>query len=207
LNVQQTPAHATATTRTVTTGIDTDMGLFRRIALRIAGRREAENHTEAEQITAERTKQRVEKEFDATGAARAEKFSQVLEAQYAKLPLEGHFAIMDIRCCTTPNMLEIQVLGRSDSEPRLVAAPAALAGSPDIELEIHTAMLRKAMVDPEIRNALQTALSTLIERPKNKVTPTALDKIREKEGSPTFHWSDGSSDWLRISWDAKDEGD
>ncbi len=138
---------------------------------------------------------RVEKEFDTTGAARAEKFSQVLEAQYAKLPLEGHFAITDIRCSTTPNMLEVEVLGRSDAEPRLVDVPVALAGSPDIELEIHTAMLRKAMVDPEIRNALQTALSTLIERPKSKLMPTALDIIREKEGSPTFHWSDGSSDW------------
>ncbi len=56
LNVQQAPVHATAMTHTVTTGIDTDMGLFRRIALRIAGRREAESHAEAEQITAERTK-------------------------------------------------------------------------------------------------------------------------------------------------------
>jgi hypothetical protein len=205
LNVQQAPAHATATTHTVTTGIDTDMRLFRRIALRIAGRREAESHAEAEQITAERTKQRVEKEFDTTGAARAEKFSQVLESQYEKLPLEGHFAITDIRCCTTPDMLEIQVLGRSDAEPRMVAAPAALAGSPDIELEIHTAMIRKAMLDPEIRSALETALSTLVDQPKSKVTPTALDKIREKEGSPKFHWSDGSSDWLRISWDAKED--
>jgi len=205
LNVQQAPAHATATTHTGTTGIDTDMRLFRRIALRIAGRREAESHAEAEQITAERTKQRVEKEFDTTGAARAEKFSQVLESQYERLPLEGHFAITDIRCCTTPDMLEIQVLGRSDAEPRMVAAPAALAGSPDIELEIHTAMIRKAMLDPEIRSALETALSTLVDQPKSKVTPTALDKIREKEGSPKFHWSDGSSDWLRISWDAKED--
>ncbi len=62
------------------------------------------------------------------------------------------------------------------------------------------------MVDPEIRNALQTALGTLMGRPKSKVTPTALDKICEKEGSPTFHWSDGNSDWLRISWDAKGDG-
>jgi hypothetical protein len=208
LNVQQAPAKATATTHTVTTGIDTYMRLFRRIALRIAGRREAENHAEAERITAERTKQRVEKEFDTTGAERAETFSQVLAAQYAKLPLEGHFAITDIRCSTTPNMLEVEVLGRSGAEPRLVDAPAVRASSPDIELEIHTAMLRKAMLDPEIRGAFQAALSTLIEPPQRSAMPVALAKIRETEGGPKIHWTDAdNSEWLRISWDAKEDGE
>jgi hypothetical protein len=205
LNVQQSPAQVTATTHTDTTGIDTDRWLFHRIILRVAGRREAESHAQAEQITAQRTKDRVAHEFDATGTERAEKFSQVLRAQYAKLPLEGRFTITDIRCATTPDMLEIQVLGRGEGEPRLVDAPSALAGHPDIELQIHSAMLRKAMVDPEIRSAFETALRTVSDRPAGKIVPTALDKIRASEDGPTFHWSDGDADWLRVSWDAKDD--
>lgn len=207
LNVQQTPAQVTATTHTQTTGIDTDRWLFHRIILRIAGRREAENHAQAEQITAQRTKDRVAHEFDATGIERAEKFSQVLRAQYAKLPLEGRFTITDIRCSTTTDMLEIQVLGRGDGEPRLVDAPCMLAGHPDIELQIHSAMLRKAMVDPELRNAFEMALRSVVDRPNSssKVVPTALDKIRASEDGPKFHWSDGDADWLRVSWDAKDD--
>jgi hypothetical protein len=203
LDVQQTPARVTATTHTTTTGIDTDRWLFRRIILRVASRREAGSHAEAEQITAQRTKGRVAREFDATGIARAETFSQVLRAQYAKLPLEGTFAISDIRCSTTPDMLQIEVRGRSDSEPRLVDVPVALADHPDIELEIHTAMIRKAMLHPEIRSALETALQSLIDPPVSTVTPVSLQKVRAAEGGPRFHWSDGGSDWLQISWDAK----
>jgi hypothetical protein len=177
---------------------------LRRISLRIAGRREAENHSEAEQITARLTKQRVNREFDATGIKRAEAFSQILKSQYAQLPLEGHFTVTDIHCSTKPNMLEIEVLGRGDTEPRFVSAPSALATNPDIEMEIHTTMLRKAMLDPEIRSALEVALRSLVDPPANAVMPAAMHKVGETEGSPKFHWSnDVNSEWLGISWDAK----
>jgi len=166
-----------AQTRTVTTGIGTCLRfIFGRISLRIASRREAQTHSLSESITSEHTKQRVERAFDSTVADRSNAFQEFLKTRYAKLPFDGRFKITDIRCSTSPTNLQIVVVGGSDDPSFFVSEPAALAEQPDIELDIHTALVRKAIAEPELRKTLEHAAANLIERPLQSIANSSASK-------------------------------
>jgi hypothetical protein len=206
VSVQQSAAQTSANTNTTTTGISTSLPrLLGRISLRIASRREAEIHGQAERIVSQRTKQKIELAFDSVVRNRTAEFTQLLRDQYAKLPLEGRFAFMDIRCSTTSDTLQIVVLGSGDKLPMFVSAPAQLPEHPDIEIHIHTALLRKAVLDADLRNALQASIGSIIDQPLSGLsTPTPAKSLRQPERGPEFQWSAGSnSDWLSIYWNAK----
>jgi len=205
-NLQHHDDGCMAQTRTVTTGIGTCLRfIFGRISLRIASRREAQSHSLSESITSEHTKQRIERAFDSGVANRSNAFREFLKLQYAKLPIEGEFKITDIRCSTSPTNLQIVVVGGSDDSAFFVSEPAALAEQPDIELYIHTALVRKAIVEPELRKTLEQAAANLIDRPLQGIADSSSSKTSSPgEQGPNFHWPGGSnSNWLSISWNMK----
>lgn len=202
-NLQHRDDGCGAQTRTVTTGIGTCLRrIMGRISRRIASRREAQTHSLSESITAEHTKQRVERAFDSGVADRSNAFQVFLRNRYAKLPIEGQFTITDIRCSTSPTNLQIVVVGGSDDSSFLVSEPAALAEQPDIELDIHTALVRKAIAEPELRRTLEDAVANLIDQPIQSVTDSTASKTSlSGEFGPNIHWPEGNnSDWLSISW-------
>ena len=205
-NLQHHDDGCVAQTRTVTTGIGTCLRfIFGRISLRIASRREAQSHSLSESITSEHTKQRVERAFDSGVANRSTAFREFLTVQYAKLPIDGEFKITDIRCSTSPTNLQIVVVGGSDDSSLFVSEPAALAEQPDIELDIHTALVRKAIAEPELRKTLEHAAANLIDRPLQGIADSSASKTSPSgEQGPNFHWPEGSnSNWLSISWNMK----
>ena len=206
-NVSSSPAVTRADTDTTTTGITTSLpGLRRRIALKVATREEAASHAQAESITSERTKAQVEKGFEKRVGEGLAMFTEELQTQYAKLPLEGRFALQEIRCNTTPHMLEIVLIGRGEHAPNFADAPLFLKGAPDIEFQIHTSLVQKAILDPELRATLQSAVMGLVDRPVMTLVSSARKSQHEKpERELKIHWLEGEGQWLAMAWHAAEE--
>jgi hypothetical protein len=97
------------------------------------------------------------------------------------------------------------VVGGSDDPSFLVSEPAALADQPDIELDIHTSLVRKALAEPELRKTLELATANLIGRPLQGIANSSASKTSSPaEQGPYFHWpEDSNSNWLSISWNMK----
>jgi hypothetical protein len=208
-DIRQSDPKITAHTNTITDGIGTDLpGLRRRIALRIAGNREAESHALAESIATERTKKKLASAFDQVVREQTVTFQQRLREQYAKLPIEGRFCLQTIQCSTTPDSLQIVVLGRGENEPIYADAPAVLKDGPDVELHIHTALVQKAIFDPEMRAALQLALQSMVQNPMKTATSTIRTAATsEPQRELHIHWSEGNGEWLSLAWHAKEKPD
>jgi hypothetical protein len=208
-DIRQSDPKITAHTNTITDGIVTDLpGLRRRIALRIAGNREAESHALAEEIASERTKRKVATAFDQVVREQTAMFSQRLREQYAKLPIEGRFCLQTIQCSTTPDNLQIVVIGRGEDEPTYANVPVMLKDNPDVELHIHSALVQKAIFDPELRASLQTALQSLIDSPmKSAATVIQTAATSEPKRELHIHWCEGNGEWLSLAWHAKEKPD
>lgn len=203
-DVYHKPARVGAKTETQTIDIGTDLrGMRGRMALRIATRREAESHEEAERISSEHTAERVRRAFEEHVNERLVNFASDLKAQYAKLPFEGRFALSEINCNTTTQRLEIVVLGRGDKEPVYAPAPPPMKGPPDIELHLHTALIQKALVNVELRKTLQSAVASFVNGPPKTIAPAAhRSRPKEAERTIAVQWSggDASAEWLSLAW-------
>lgn len=203
--VRHSPISTTARTSTTLTGITTSLGGLRgRIARRVAANEEARTHAQAEAITTERTRQRIAAAFERRVEAGLAAFTERLQAQYARLPFEGRFALQEIRCATTSERLELVLIGRGESEPHFTQAPETLKNHPDIEVHLHTALIQKAILDPELRAALQSAVLGMVDRPLLKVVAAARDKP-DDSGEPDrdldIQWTEGEGlEWLSLAW-------
>jgi hypothetical protein len=208
-DIRQSDPKITAHTNTITDGIGTDLpGLRRRIALRIAGNREAESHALAEEIASDRTKRKVATAFDQVVREQTAMFGQRLREQYAKLPIEGRFCVQTIQCSTTPDSLQIVVLGRGEDEPTYATAPAILKDNPDVELHIHSALVQKAIFDPEMRATLQLALQSMVNNPmKSAASVIQTASTSEPQRELHIHWTEGNGEWLSLAWHAKEKPD
>ena len=206
-DIRQSDPKIIASTKTITDGISTDLpGLRRRIALRIAGNREAESHALAEEIATERTKRKVATAFDEVVRERTVAFRDRLREQYANLPFRGRFTLQAVQCSTTPDSLQIVVLGRGEGEPTYAATPPILKEGPDVELHIHTALVQKAIFDPDMRATLQLALQSIVDNPM-KVAPGVVRTAATSEAHRELHihWSEGEGEWLSLAWHAKEK--
>jgi len=200
VNVQQTSAHSSAETDTITDGISTDLPRLRgRISLRIASRREANNHDLAECITSQRTISKIEPAFNHIVMQRANEFMQNLRSQYAQLPFEDRFTITGVQCSTTLNRLQIIVFCSGDKTPTFVAAPDFLSNQPDIEIHVHKALLQLAIVDTDLRQALQAAVSRIVNSTSS--TGSAIDQSGQNLNPELeIHWAgDATADWLSLA--------
>src|SRR5262249_7074167 len=148
---------------------------------------------------------RVERAFDSRVAERSTAFQEFLQTRYAKLPIEDRFKITDVRCSTSPTHLQIVVIAESDNPSFFVSEPVALSEQPDIELDIHTALVRKATADPELRKTLEDAVANFIDRPVEGLADSLASKTPSPDDQgPHFHWPNGrNSNWFSISWNLK----
>lgn len=203
--VRHSPVTTTASTSTTRTGITTHLGGLRgRIARRVAANEESRSHAQAEAITTERTRQRIAAGFEKRVEAGLAAFTARLQAQYARLPFEGRFALQEIRCATTPERLELVLIGRGESQPHFTQPPDALKNHPDIEVHLHTALIQKAILDPELRAPLQSAVLGMVDRPLLKVVSAARenpDEPGEPERDLQIQWTEGEGlEWLSLAW-------
>ena len=208
MDVRQSAPTTRASTESTITNVTTSLpGLRGRIALRVANDRVAESQPLAKQITTDRTKRKVEAAFSRVMEERADVFTEELKAQYAKLPFEGRFSIKEIQCSTTPDRLQIVVVGRGEKEPTFVPPPALVSDGPDIEVHIHTAVIGKAILDSAFREALQSAVTELVEKPMKLVNTTARKSSqKEPERTMKIHWAEGNGlEWLSLGWHANDK--
>jgi hypothetical protein len=216
LNVLQSKPTTDANTDSTITGINTSLpGLRGRISLRIANEEIAAKREQARQITTEKTKRQIEAAFEKIARERAAMFMQELREQYAKLPLEGKFALSEIRCSTTPDALQVVVIGRGENEQTFADEPLRLEEQPDIEVHIHSALLQKIAVSKELRRTLQIAVFRMVERPltsavtatvrKPNQTVAAKAVVAQPEREMQVQWTEGEDlPWLSLTWHAKE---
>ncbi len=208
MSIQQSEPQTAAEASTTTTGFSTSLPRLRgRISLRIAERREAEDHRLAEEISAQRTSEKVSQAFNSVVKDRTNAFTNELKSDYARLPLEGRFAIADIRCSTLNNRLQIMVLGHGTQEPTYVPEPPMLADYPDIEVHLHTALVQKAILDPALRSTLEAAVERLVNRPLISVVNAPV--ANQQPNPPRdlkIRWTGGEgSQWLTLAWHGADK--
>jgi hypothetical protein len=204
------PVTQVATHSTVT-GMTTSLpGLRRRIALRVADRREAEVHGQAECITNARTKARISQVFAARLNAGVATLSQKLRQQFARLPLDGRYRVQEIRGSTTADRLELVLIGRGDGVPELAEAPRAMKGHPDIEIHVHSALVQKAILDPVMRQTLTDVFTGLVDRPVMRLVSAAKNAKQagsESKGGLKLQWADAEgTPWFSVSWREGDDG-
>lgn len=208
MKVRQSAPTTEASTESTITNITTSLpGLRGKISLRIANDRAAESQETAKRITTERTKKKVEAAFSKIMEERAAAFTEELKEQYAKLPFEGRFSIKEIQCSTTPNQLQIVVVGRGDKDPSFVPPPSLLSDAPDIEVHIHTSVIEKAIRDTAFRDTLQSAVTSIVDRPlKFVATSVRKSKDKEPERKMKVHWDEGKGmEWLSLGWHANEK--
>jgi hypothetical protein len=188
------PAATNAETSSRVTGVQTSLpGLRGRIALRVGGRRAAESRAEAAAITAEHTKRQVSEGFDASSNAEIADLWKTIEAETTSLPAEDPLRQCSWHVSSTKDALQIVLLESPSDHGRRVPAPSPIFADAEVEVQVHVAMVRRAVVDVQLQKLLQpislrlAAASASGSRPSNP---------------PTIRWS-SDQNWLSLSWSAE----
>jgi hypothetical protein len=187
--IHSTPAVTNAQTRLVTTGFDTSLPRLRgRIALRIAGNRAAANRGAAEAITAEHLSQRVNRRFDGSTKEELAALWRVLSTQIPALAADNPLRPRGWHASSTNDRLEIVAIGPPGDGSGYVPAPTTELGSADVRVDIHVAVIKRALGDATLKKAIAPALALL-----------ATVQSAEPAPRPTIDWS-ADHNWLSIAW-------
>jgi hypothetical protein len=158
------PASTSAPTVLKTTGVgSTSPGLRGRIVTRIASRRDARSHCEAEAITARHTAATISEDFDERiddSVARVQKVFQ------EKIPQELGFDFdqeMITRYRTTSDYVEMAMIRRGASPEECSLRPPAVTEDPDIAVRLNRSMLRGKLADTELSVSLAPLLLRVLD--------------------------------------------
>lgn len=200
-SVEVEPAWTKADTQMQTTGMDTNLGLGRRLALRIAEREVARTRAEAERVTADHTAQRISRGLDTAVAANLGSVLSPLSKQLAQLTQDEQLGIRRVSCSTTPDYLEITLCGPGQENAQGPTwKPDCKA---DVQLAVHSSMIRRSLTDAEFRGKLQSLRDSVLQSaPGQQVMPVSLgaeDVLGKRTYS--FGWSPDQR-WLLVDWSA-----
>lgn len=185
-----TPATSTARSQSTLTGTQTSLPRLRgRISLRIARGREAEQHAQAEEITAQHVRRRIDKAFDESTSNELAAFWRNVRDGMAAIEMSGSWKPRGWHAHSTSEAFEIVVLGPPGDGSGFVSAPTTKLDASDIVVDVHVAVVKAAMTDPNLQRLLQTATAAQILR------------LSDQAELPSIRWSDDAN-WLSIAWKA-----
>jgi hypothetical protein len=209
--VQVSPAQTAAETDLHTTGIKTDLrGVAARVALRVAERRVADSRQKAALMTSQKTGAQISRELDAAVQAGLQGLTATSQ-ELAGLSVFGALELQQLKLSSTHDYVECVVLGPSDSE--LLPAPAAAEQLADIELHIHSALIARAVKQPQWEETVQQISATLkSKRPAAATDPlvaaaNSAARASNSAGLPTglqaavrkLRWTQNGP-WLSATW-------
>lgn len=163
----------------------------------IAERRLAKKRQEAEVVTARHTEVRVARQLDQwVDGQLADIMSPVTEMAALVSRGSSHLP-KEVHCRTTSEMLEVVVIGLAEGGAKMTEAPTLEPGRSDVTVHLHSAFVRQALSDPELRPLIQAFSETMLALGSSTAigdTPTGssnvpLDNIR---------WS-RSGAWLTLN--------
>ena len=187
--IHGTSAQTQASTASQINGIETSLPrLLGRISLRIAGNRSAQSHHLSDTITAEHTVRQVNRAFDTKAMAEFNDLWNEAGTQLAALSHKNPLRPSGLRATSTKDELQIVVLGGEGTKDRTVPAPVFAATNGDIEIQIHVAAIRTALVDAELSTILRPAIMQLTSMPRTR-----------PGDAPAIHWSEDGK-WLSVVW-------
>jgi len=187
------PAATNAETSSRVAGVETSLpGLRGRIALRVGGRRAAESRAEAASITAEHTQRQVNKDFDASANADVAELWKTIQTARATLPVDHPLRQCSWHASSTKDALQIVMLESPSDKCRRVPAPSPILADAEVEVQVHVAMVRRAIVDVQLQKLLERLSLRLAAAPGSS-----------SANPPTIRWS-SDQNWLSLSWQSED---
>ena len=179
--IHSTPAVTNAKTRLVNTGFDTSLPRLRgRIALRIAGNRAAADRGTAEAITAEHLSQRVNRRFDDSAKQELAALWRVLSTQIPALAADNPLRPRGWHASSTRDMVQIVAIGAPGDGSGYVPAPTTELGSAEVRVDIHVAVLKRALSDATLKKSIAPALAS-----SRRCNTQILRRGRRSTGRPT----------------------
>jgi hypothetical protein len=196
--VHTAPARTNAITTTQTTGISTNLpGLRRRIALRIASRRIAASRSQADAIASQRAAARVGREWDRIVDRQLSEVTQSITAQFVSMAVDPKRAASRIEYSTTAEYLELIVFRREAASELIAKAPPRAANRPDVEVQLHTSLVRNPVVRSQLPVILRSVVNSFIDRSAVKTA------VAESTPNVAENWSLQSAadaPWITLVW-------
>lgn len=199
-NVQVEPARTEATTHMHTIGMDTNLGIGRRIALRIAEREMERKHAAAERETADHTARRINHALDEEVAANLGHVLRPLGKRLAQLADDEQLGVRRVQCSTTADYLEITLCGPGKNS---LAAPEWQVDGADVQIAIHSSLVTRALTDADFRSQLQSLRDSVVNSAAQfDLLPVSLGaNSAYAHRSYSIDWSPEQR-WLMIGWNA-----
>jgi hypothetical protein len=146
-------ASTDAPTNLKTIGIDTSLPRLRgRIARRIAWRRVAGSHQQAESITAQHTAANIGRDFDERVDQSVAKIQEAFESKVPQWDRGHQSALTEMRFRSSADCVEVAMVRREANFEERKLRPPIVEGNPDVAVRVHRAMLTRAVADPQVRD-------------------------------------------------------
>jgi len=144
-------ARISSTTNLQTTGIQTTLPRLRgRIASRIAARRNAGSHNEAQAITDRHTADRVRADFDRGANEKIAKLEDTLRPSLSRLTSDRDQPKPILRFRSNADYAELAMI-RSDARPQeWELRPPRVEGNPDVAIRVNRSLVGRILADAEL---------------------------------------------------------
>jgi SLA1 homology domain 1, SHD1 len=192
-------ATACAPTNLQTTDIETTLPRLRgRIATRIASRRNAASHEEAQAITSQHTATTIGNDLDKRIDQSVARIQKVLQIKVPGLEVDRNRATFVTRYRSTPNYVEMAMIRQGASPEELRLRPPPVDGEPDFAIRVNRALLGTTIGDSQLTQQLTPLLFKLLEA---RVMAKAIAAGKPVVGTPgnSTKWS-LDQNWLVMDF-------
>jgi hypothetical protein len=197
LRVSRATTHAPTNLQTV--GIDTSLPRLRgRIARRIAWRRVAGSHQQAESITSQHTAADISRDFDERIDQSVAKLQDVFKSKVSGWDREHYPALTEMRFRSSPDCVEVAMIRREANSEERKLRPPTVDGNPDVAVRVHRAMLTRAMADPQVQNEWAPVFIKVLNARFGQTENTG-SKADKKSPIDTTKWA-FDLDWLAMDF-------
>jgi hypothetical protein len=192
------PARTTAQARLNMTGIDSSLGLGRRLSLRIGQQRVDESRGQAEAITAQHAAERINREFDAAVADAVAQFRAHFAQTLKAIVADQEFGPVTLKCCSTGSAIQFALVGSGNGPA--IEAPRALEHSADVEIDIHSDLVLKMLTDAKSRELLQTLEQRISKLTGKHISISERVAGSSSKESPVTLRCSADNQWLTVLW-------
>jgi len=195
LNVSD--AKVSSSTRLQTTGVETTLPRLRgRIVSRIAARRNANSHAEAEAITGQHTADRVRADFDRGASEKIAKLQNVFDSTLSRLTADRDQPKPIVRLRSTNEYAEMAMIRADARDKDWELKPPVVDGNPDVAVRINRSLVGRILADPEWNRQLAPLIARFSLGPSNTGGTVRLAADNILAGSTPKISVDGS--WVVI---------
>lgn len=191
-----------APTNLQTTGIETTLPRLRgRIASRIATRRTAAAHDEAQAITSQHTAANIGKDLDKRIDQSVAKVRKVFELKVPGLEVDrGRESIMRYR--STTDYVEMAMIRAGATSEELNLRPPTISGNPDFAIRVNRSLFGTTIGDSDLVKQLAPSLVKLLEA-RVMAKSLAAGGLEAESTSAATRWSI-DRDWLVMDFTEAD---